>query len=950
MAAVKLETIQAIMNQPANIRNCTIIGTVEHGRLELEDVLDERAGLRLNCPAEAPRPVQRKVDGDEDEDKERRAPSITLYHREILPEPEPEEEELHIGRQVSEAPEAQPAAIAEPEQEPQEFILNLIDSQGYADFSTDKPSALRISDGALVVVNCIEGMAFATETALRQALGERIKPVMAINGLDQGFLMLQMDWESFYNNLVKHIDRVNSVVDTYHDDTMGDNQVHPSLGSVAFTAGAHQWGFTLPQFARFYSRKFKISEEKMCDRLWGDYYFVPVDKQWKRSGLPQFRAFNLFILDPIGKIFSACMNDQMEKLNKMLVALGFRLKKGDLELGGGKELLKRCMRTWLPMDKALLDMLTKHLPSPVQAQKYRADILYAGPADELDECYRGIRECSPTAPLMLYVSKMAKAAEKGRYIAFGRVFAGAASADSPIRIMGPNYLPGRKEDLFAHKRILGMIFFAGKRQEPVDCVIAGNIVGLTGIDHFLTTAGTLTSSQEAWPICELTRSTSPVVRCAVQPLDPMHLPKVMDALRELKLADSLVHVVVEENGKINVCGPHQHHLEAAVDELRNSILSHRECPLQVSDLVVSYTETVSQAMTEACISISPNSANRIFFKATPLTEYVSKQIEAGEITFRESVAGDDEISDIDDTDFAAITSFAPDSPLKAKKSVADGMLDRQQRISQMSLAKRVEVETGRRVWAFGPGTRGPNILLDATRGNSGALHEVKDSICASFAWVTKEGVLCEENMRGVGMKVIDVALHKDSFQRGTGQILPTARRVMYAAQMLSAPRLMEPVYLVDIVCSEEALDDVEHCLDQRRGEVFEEIPREGTVLRYLKAYLPVAMSFDFHDALRLQAHGQAFAHFVFDHWKLVDGDPLAPGPNELLDKIITPLRISKGLPPAIPTVKRYMDGMHPRGELLPCERPPTPPAPTAPPSRESQSVGSSRRRGGSTST
>ena len=74
-----------------------------------------------------------------------------------LPEPEPEEEELHIGRQVSEAPEAQPAAIAEPEQEPQEFILNLIDSQGYADFSTDKPSALRISDGALVVVNCIEG-------------------------------------------------------------------------------------------------------------------------------------------------------------------------------------------------------------------------------------------------------------------------------------------------------------------------------------------------------------------------------------------------------------------------------------------------------------------------------------------------------------------------------------------------------------------------------------------------------------------------------------------------------------------------------------------------------------------------------------------------------------------------------------------------------------------------
>jgi len=132
---------------------------------------------------------------------------------------------------------------------------------------------------------------------------------------------------------------------------MGDMQLHPAQGSVAFTAGSHEWGFTLPQFARFYSKKFKIPEEKMCERLWGDYFFIPKEKQWKRSADPQFRAFSLFILDPIGKIFSACMNDQMEKLNKMLLALGFKMKKHDLEYEG-KELVKRTMRTWLPKRSA----------------------------------------------------------------------------------------------------------------------------------------------------------------------------------------------------------------------------------------------------------------------------------------------------------------------------------------------------------------------------------------------------------------------------------------------------------------------------------------------------------------------------------------------------------------------------------------------------------------------
>merc|ERR1711924_32001 len=122
----------------------------------------------------------------------------------------------------------------------------------------------------------------------------------------------------------------------------------------------------------------------------------------------------------------------------------------------------------------------------------------------------------------------------------------------------------------------------------------------------------------------------------------------------------------------------------------------------------------------------------------------------------------------------------------------------------------------------------------------------------------KDGPLCEENMRNISFEINDVTLHTDAIHRGGGQIIPTARRVMFAAELGGKPRLMEPVYLVEITCPEQAMGGVYSTLNQKRGIVFEEMQRPGTPIYNIKAYLPVLESFGFTSALRAATSGQAF--------------------------------------------------------------------------------------------
>jgi len=224
------------------------------------------------------------------------------------------------------------------------------------------------------------------------------------------------------------------------------------------------------------------------------------------------------------------------------------------------------------------------------------------------------------------------------------------------------------------------------------------------------------------------------------------------------------------------------------------------------------------------------------------------------------------------------------------------------------LADKYDYDVGeaRKIWCFGPDTLGPNLLMDVTKGVQ-YLNEIKDSVVAGFQWATKEGVLCDENLRGVRFNIHDVTLHTDAIHRGGGQIIPTARRVLYACALTAAPRLMEPVYLVEIQCPENAVGGIYGVLNRRRGHVFEEAQTPGTPMFVVKAYLPVNESFGFTADLRSNTGGQAFPQCVFDHWQVMPGDPMDPSskPNQ----IVQDTKKRKGLKEALPDLGNYLDKM-----------------------------------------
>ncbi len=206
------EKVLGIMNTPERIRNLATIAHIDHGKTTFADSLLAGAGMI----SEELAGKQLVLDFHEDE-KERGitidAANASMIH--------------HV--------------------EGTDFLINLIDTPGHVDFGGDVTRAMRAVDGAIVLVDAVEGMMPQTETVLRQALKERVKPVLFINKVDRLIREVKLTPEKMQERFFKIILSVNKFIASIAPDELKDKwQVNAQAGSVAFGSAFHKWALSIP--------------------------------------------------------------------------------------------------------------------------------------------------------------------------------------------------------------------------------------------------------------------------------------------------------------------------------------------------------------------------------------------------------------------------------------------------------------------------------------------------------------------------------------------------------------------------------------------------------------------------------------------------------------------------------------------------------------------------------
>jgi len=171
----------------------------------------------------------------------------------------------------------------------------------------------------------------------------------------------------------------------------------------------------------------------------------------------------------------------------------------------------------------------------------------------------------------MYISKMVPTSDKGRFYGFGRVFSGTIATGQKVRILGPNYVPGKKTDLWV-KNIQRTVIMMGRYTEQVPDVPAGNTCALVGVDQYLLKSGTIVTEDDACTIKTMKFSVSPVVRCAVEPKNSADLPKLVEGMKRLSKSDPMVLCYTEESGEHIIAASGELHLEICLQDLQQDFM------------------------------------------------------------------------------------------------------------------------------------------------------------------------------------------------------------------------------------------------------------------------------------------------------------------------------------------------------------------------------------------
>ncbi|KAJ3815623.1 P-loop containing nucleoside triphosphate hydrolase protein [Lentinula aff. lateritia] len=756
-------------------------------------------------------------------------------------------------------------------------LIHLIDTPGHVNFMDEVASAIRLVDGILLVVDVVEGLMVGTEAIIRHAIQENIKITLVVNKIDRLILELRIKPTDAYYKIRHTIEEINTFISGIDPDP--ELRLSPELGNVAFASTDMGWSFTLRSFAQMYADSFgKVDVPAFADRLWGDIYFNNDTRKFIRKAADpeQERSFVQFILKPLYKLYSQVLSEETEPLRETLAGLGIKLKPVMYKMDV-RPLLKAVLDQFFGPATGLVDVIVEHIPSPIDGAINKVQGTYNGP--QTSELAATMQMCDPSGPVMVQVSKLYHTTDAQSFRAFGRVLSGTLRKGMEIKVLGEGFSPEDEEDMV--KTTVEDLWISEARYFiPTDEIPAGNLVLIGGVDASISKTATLAAADytdDLYTFRPIKHMTESVLKIAIEPIAPSELPKMLSGLRSINRSYPLVSTKVEESGEHVVIGTGELYLDCVMHDLRKLF---SEIEIKVSDPVTKFCETVLETSALKCYADTPNKKNKITMIAEPMEKGLAEDIERGRVNMR----------------------------MTAKE-----------RGKFLQEKYQWDLLASRSIWAFGPDENGPNVLLDDTlpsQIDKKLLGTVKEHVKQGFQWGAREGPLCDEPLRNVKFRLLDASLAQEPIFRGGGQIVPTARRVCYSSFLMATPRLMEPVYYVEVQTPADCVSAVYTVLARRRGHVTQDIAKAGSPLYTVKALIPVIDANGFETDLRTATQGQAFCLQVFDHWSIVPGDPtdtsiklrpLEPASGQALARdLVLKTRRRKGLGDQI-AVSKYLD-------------------------------------------
>lgn len=512
------------------------------------------------------------------------------------------------------------------------FAITIMDCPGHVQLHDESVAALRMVDSALLVVDALEGVMMHTELLIQQTVSEGLPILLCISKLDRLIVELKLPPRDSYYKLLQIVESVNDIIAKASCGRYP--KLSPANGTVCFSSALHGYSFTLPSFAQVYADHHddtlgtNLTTVQMASRLWGDWYWDPSTNKFHTSPKDCTtrvvdRTFVTFVLEPLYKIYTACLGESEQVTSKLLRSLGVLLKKDQLR-ASARPLLRAALSKFMETASCgIVDMIVRHVPTPNAAAKGKVHRAYSGPLVN-STVVESMLTTNSKGPLVIHVAKLCSTPDGNSFDAFGRIYSGTIAPGQRVKVLGEAYVPDEDDEDCAIATVESVSIPRGRRQTPVTLATAGNWVLIKGVDATISKTATIvglkrdeeeeeglgnnpaesnSTGDDATYIFKPLRfpfaGGESVVKMALEPLQPAELPKMVEGLRRVSKSYPMVQTRVEESGEHVLFGTGELYLDCVLHDLRHV---HADLEIKVADPISAFRETVVETSSLKCFA------------------------------------------------------------------------------------------------------------------------------------------------------------------------------------------------------------------------------------------------------------------------------------------------------------------------------------------------------------